>query len=109
MIKVMGTDNALKLGKIINKWNEEFMSSSPAIAMVFEGPEAVAKGRAIVGHTIPANAEPGTIRGDFSKDNAVMANAERRAIHNLVHASGSVVEAQREIRHWFTPKELHRY
>lgn len=109
VVSVMGTDHPLKLGKIINKWNEDFLSSGPTVAMVFEGPDAVMMGRAIVGHTIPAKAESGTIRGDYSKDDAVIANSERRAIRNLVHASGSVAEANREIKHWFTAKELHRY
>ncbi len=108
VIKMMGTDHPLKLGKIINKWNEDFLSSGPTVAMVFSGKDAVTKGRSIIGHTIPANAAPGTIRGDYSKDNAVMANAERRAIRNLVHASGNVAEAEREIKHWFTKKELHK-
>lgn len=105
--KLMGTDHPLKLGKIINRWNEEFLSSGPTVAMVFQGTDAVKTGRVIVGHTIPASAAPGTIRGDFSKDTAVRANTERRAVYNLVHASGDVAEAQREIKHWFTKKELH--
>ena len=59
--------------------------------------------------TIPANAEMGTLRGDYSSDSPLMANAAKRTIRNLVHASGDVIEAQREIKHWFTAKEIHNY
>jgi len=107
--QLMGTDHPFKLGKIINRWNEIFLSSGPTVVMIFEGNNAVLSGRSIVGHTIPASAAPGTIRGDFSKDTAVRANTEHRAVYNLVHASGTVAEAKREIEHWFTAQELHRY
>ena len=108
-IKQMGTDVPMKIGEIINEWNVEFLSSDPVVAMVFQGLHAVEMGRKIVGATIPANAEMGTIRGDFSSDSPLMANASKRTIRNLVHASGDVKEAQREIKHWFSSKELHEY
>ena len=105
----MGTDVPMKIGEIINEWNVEFLSGTPVVAMVFQGLHVVEMGRKIVGATVPANAEMGTIRGDYSSDSPLMANAAKRTIRNLVHASGDVVEAQREIKHWFTPKELHEY
>ena len=108
-VKQMGTDVPMKIGEIINEWNFEFLSSGPVVAMVFQGLHAVEMGRKIVGATIPANAEMGTIRGDYSSDSPLMANKDKRTIRNLVHASGDVSEAQREIKHWFTPKELHEY
>lgn len=108
-MKVLGTKDALKIGKLINGWNFEFLSSSPIAAMVFEGPHAVEMGRKIVGFTLPFKAEIGTIRGDFSVDSSTLGNFNKRPIRNLVHASGSISEAKREIKHWFSPKELFSY
>ncbi len=108
-IKVLGTDNALEIGKMINNWNFEFLSSSPVIAMVFQGPHAVDMGRKIVGMTLPFKADIGTIRGDFSVDSSTLGNFNKRPIRNLVHASGSIQEAKREIKHWFSEKEIFKY
>jgi nucleoside-diphosphate kinase len=107
--KIMGTEDPFELGKIINQWNETFMTSGPLVAMIFQGKNAVVVGRKIVGHTVPANADPGTIRGDFSKDSPLFANPKKRALRNLVHASGTVEEANRELKHWFSSKEIHHY
>ncbi len=109
VVKEMGTASPLELGKIINSWNIEFLSSSPVVAMIFEGLHAVEMGRKIVGSTIPAKADNGTIRGDYSIDSPVLANDRKRTIRNLVHASGSVEEAEREIKHWFSTKEVFTY
>ncbi|KAK2833621.1 hypothetical protein Q5P01_017510 [Channa striata] len=73
-----------------------YMSSGPVVVMVWEGHNVVQTSRAMVGHTNPVEALPGTIRGDFS-------------IHvsrNVVHASDSPDGAQREIQLWFQGKEL---
>jgi nucleoside-diphosphate kinase len=43
----------------------------------------------------------GTIRGDFSIDSPLLANKEKRAVMNLVHASETAEEAKHEIEHWF--------
>lgn len=107
--KMMGTENPMELGRIINEWNVNFLTSGPVAALVFEGLHAVEMGRKIVGHTLPIKADPGTIRGDFSADSPVIANSKKRTIRNLVHASGDVKEAQREISHWFKSSELHSY
>jgi nucleoside-diphosphate kinase len=65
--------------------------------------------RKLIGHTIPSMAEMGTIRGDYSVDSAVLANAGRRGIRNLIHASGNIAEAEMELKLWFPTKELHAY
>ena len=65
--------------------------------------------RKIVGKTIPSMAEMGTIRGDFSVDSPTLANVAKRAIHNVVHASGDQDEAAHELAHWFTEDEVHEY
>lgn len=100
------TADPMAIGRVINQWNVEFLTSGPVVAVVFEGPHAVAVGRKIVGNTIPAKAEIGTIRGDHSTESPVIANAENRAMRNLVHASGDVDEARREIALWFAESEL---
>ena len=105
-VKLLGTKDPAKIGQMINKWNMDFLTSGPVIAMVFRGLHAVEMGRKIVGNTIPAKAELGSIRGDFSVDSPLLANDEQRSVRNLVHASGSVEEAQREIKHWFNLKEI---
>ncbi|XP_075993114.1 nucleoside diphosphate kinase, mitochondrial [Genypterus blacodes] len=73
-----------------------YMTSGPVVVMVWEGHNVVQTSRAMVGQTNPAEARPGTVRGDFS-------------IHvsrNVVHASDSLEGAQREIQLWFQGQEL---
>ena len=55
----------------------------------------------LLGSTIPAGAKRGTIRGDFSKETVVMANREKQAIRNFIHASGDAKEDEEEIKLWF--------
>ncbi|HLG90554.1 MAG TPA: nucleoside-diphosphate kinase [Candidatus Saccharimonadales bacterium] len=106
---VFGTEDAHAIGLQLQKWLVEFLVSGPVIAMVLEGDNAVKTVREIAGHTIPAKADSGTIRGDYSDDSALKANAEKRSIKNLVHASGDRAEADFEIGLWFTEEELHSY
>lgn len=107
--KTMGTNDPKKLGKMVWQWNVDFLTSGPIIAMVVSGVNSVEVVRKIVGHTIPQNAETGTIRGDFTVDSVILANANKRAMRNIIHASGDVQEARREISHWFTAKEIYNY
>ena len=86
-----------------------YMTSGPVIAMVWEGAHAVELVRKITGGTEPRSAAIGTIRGDFVPDSYQIADAAHRAIRNLIHASGSVAEAQMEIPHWFREDELISY
>ena len=51
----------------------------------------------------------GTIRGDFVIDSYKMSDGDNRAVRNLVHASGSVKEAEDEISHWFKKEEIFEY
>ena len=74
----------------------DFITSAPTLALVVEGEGAIATVRTTMGATNPANAAPGTIRGDFSLS---MPN-------NLVHGSDSPESAEREIRLWFADSEL---
>lgn len=105
----LGTEEALEIGKMIQKWNVDFLTSGPVIAVAVKGIHAIAMVRKIVGKTIPSQAEMGTIRGDFSVDSAALANSGKRAIHNVVHASGNAEEAKHELKHWFKPEEIYDY
>lgn len=108
-LKEVGSDDALEIGKMVAEWNVKFLTSGPMVAMVVQGIHAVDMVRKIVGKTIPAVAEMGTIRGDFSVDSPTLANAGKRAIHNIVHASGDQAEAEHELKHWFDDKEINEY
>ena len=105
-LKEIGTDDPVEIGRNIRKWSMEFLSRGPVIAFVLEGNNAVANVRRLVGKTIPSTADAGTIRGDYSVDSSILANREKRAVHNLVHASGTVEEAKEEIKLWFKEDEL---
>ena len=106
---MMGTDDPAEIGRQVRGWLIDFMQTTPVIAAVLEGVHAVTVTRKIVGKTLPVFAEPGTIRGDFSADAPTVANAGRRPVRNLIHASGTVEEAEHEIALWFAPGELHAY
>ena len=69
----------------------EFITGGPLVAMVMEGPEAVAAARQVIGATNPIEAAPGSIRGDFALE----------VTTNLVHGSDSDDSAKREIGIWF--------
>lgn len=107
--KMLGTKDPKKIGDIVRVWLLDYIVSGPVFAAVFEGPHAVELVRKICGHTLPLLSAPGTIRGDYSFDSALLANTGKRAIKNLIHASGTVEEAKYEIPLWFGPKEIQKY
>ena len=109
LLAVMGTDDPLEIGWEVRQWLIKFMLTTPIVAAVLEGVHAVSITRKIVGATLPVFAEPGTIRGDFSADAPTVANVERRPVRNLIHASGSVEDAEHEIGLWFRPPEIFTY
>ena len=76
-----------------------FITSGPAVAMVWEGDQAVAVVRKLVGETNPQNAAPGSIRGDLAMFTG----------NNVVHASDSTESASREIGLFFRSEEIHNY
>lgn len=97
----IGTSVAAEIGEQVHKWNMEYISSAPVLAMVWEGTHAVEVVRKLCGPTLPLLAAPGTIRGDYSSNSAISENVENKPIRNLVHASGTLEEAEREIELWF--------
>jgi nucleoside-diphosphate kinase len=74
----------------------EFITSAPTLALVLEGESAISIVRTTMGATNPADAAPGTIRGDLA-----LAMPD-----NLVHGSDSPESAEREIGLWFSDDEL---
>ena len=77
----------------------DYVTSSPVIAIVFEGKNAVSIVRTLVGATNPAEALPGTIRGDYGLETG----------RNVIHASDSDQSANREIALFFDSNELFDY
>jgi nucleoside-diphosphate kinase len=78
---------------------EEFITSSPIVAMAVEGLEVIRVVREMLGATNGLKAAPGTIRGDFSSSRQM----------NLVHASDSEESANRELALYFQPNEICEY
>lgn len=104
------------IGQMITRRGEKtfditlsMMTEGPVIAMVFEGVEAVALVRKLVGTTEPKSAAPGTIRGDYTHMSFGYADEAGKGIPNLIHASGDEQEAEKEIAHWFRPEEIFDY
>jgi len=73
-----------------------YITSGPVMAMVWEGPQAVAAVRQTMGATRPTEAAPGTIRHDYALEVG----------RNLTHASDSPENAEIEISIWFKPEEI---
>jgi nucleoside-diphosphate kinase len=101
LIRDFGTEEPRGIGEVVKSRLIRFMTSGPVIALVIGGNHAVKKVRNLAGYTIPAEAEPGTIRCDFSSDSPDLATAENRSVENLIHASGNTEEAAYEIELWF--------
>ena len=77
----------------------EFMTSAPIVALAIEGRGAIELVRILNGETDPQKSQPGTIRGDFSVN----------ITHNIVHASDSPQNAQRELEIVFASDERYKY
>ena len=103
------SEDPLEITAIILNNLKEYLSSGPVVCMVWQGAHAVELVRKITGGTEPRSSDVGTIRGDYVLDSYNMADADGRAIPNLLHASGSVAEANKEISHWFKPEEIINY
>jgi nucleoside-diphosphate kinase len=90
------THYAVHKGKPFYEGLIRYITSSPVMAMVWEGPNAIAAVRQTMGATRPLEAAPGTIRHDFGLEVG----------RNLTHASDSPETAVQEIALWFKPEEL---
>jgi nucleoside-diphosphate kinase len=107
--EIYGTEDETELGKNALAGLIQYMQSGPVVAMVIEGIQAIDMMRKLVGATLPFKADMGTIRGDYSVDNPVVANVEGRSIHNLIHASENPQEAEHEIKLWFKGETICDY
>src|SRR6185369_12978273 len=105
-VEAQGTSDPKEIGKMVKGALVEYLTSGPVVAMVIQGIHAIDMVRKLAGNTLPVFAEMGTIRGDYSVDSPSVANVERRAIHNIMHASETVEEANNEIGLWFTAEEI---
>jgi nucleoside-diphosphate kinase len=76
-----------------------FITSSPVVALALEGPSAISTTRKIMGATNPADADPGTVRGDLAVDMG----------RNLIHGSANADDAARELALFFNDSELVSY
>lgn len=90
---------AVHKGKDFYEALVKFLSSCPAVVMVWEGEGVIDMVRKIIGPTFGNDAEPGTIRGDFCCSNR----------YNLVHGSDSPKTAEEEIELFFEPDEIIDY
>jgi nucleoside-diphosphate kinase len=96
-------------GEAVLKANARYLSSGPVVAMVWQGNQAVALVRKITGGTEPLTSDVGTVRGDLTLDSYAIADIDQRSVRNLIHASGDVKEAEKEIAIWFEEDELLKY
>jgi nucleoside-diphosphate kinase len=87
---------AVHMGKSFYESLIRYITSSPVMAMVWEGPNAVAAVRQTMGSTRPGEAAPGSLRHDFALEVG----------RNLTHASDSVENGIFEVNLWFQPEDL---
>lgn len=103
------SNNPEKIGEKVLLNLKKYLTSGPIIAMVWEGMNAVGVIKKITGSTEPLSSDVGTIRGDYTIDSYEIADIDNRAVRNLIHASSSKKDAEKEIKVWFRPKEIFNY
>lgn len=103
------SNDPMEIAREIQKYLVNYLSAGPVIVMVIEGAHAIAHVRKIRGATNPLGADVGTITGDYTIDSYFISDLDNRAIRNLVHASGSVDEAENEIKIWFKKNDILDY
>jgi nucleoside-diphosphate kinase len=105
---VVGID-PLTHGETILYKLQNYITSGPVVIMVWQGAHVVDVVRKLVGGTEPRTSDVGTIRGDFVHDSYEISNIEGRSVRNVIHASSSIEDAQKEIEVWFAPDEVISY
>jgi len=112
-LKEQGKDTSGKtatdIGEKVLDNLSKYMTSGPVVAMVWQGAHSIDVVRKIVGKTEPRTSDVGTIRGDFVLDSYEMADVDGRAVRNLIHASSSTEDAEKEIKNWFKDEEVLNY
>jgi nucleoside-diphosphate kinase len=99
----------LTYGKTILQKLQNYITSGQVVIMVWQGAHVVDVVRKLVGGTEPRTSDVGTIRGDFVHDSYEISNIENRSVKNVVHASSSIEDAEKEINVWFKPEEIMSY
>jgi nucleoside-diphosphate kinase len=94
--ELAGTHYAIHQGKPFYAGLIQYITSAPVMAMVWEGPNAVAAVRQTMGATRPTEAAPGSLRHDFALEIG----------RNLTHASDTVENGEKEVALWFKKEEL---
>ncbi len=107
--KIPPSEDPIKVTDVILANLLKYITSGPVVAMIWQGMNAVGVVRKVTGGTEPLTSDVGTIRGDLTIDSYEMADTDGRAVRNLIHASGSAEEAEKEIPVWFTPQEILDY
>ncbi len=97
----------IEIATRVQGWLKKALGSGMIVALAIRGNCAVEIVRKLVGSTEPKTAASGTIRGDFSTDSYDLADVEKRSVRNIVHASGTVDEAKRELEVWFEKKVIY--
>ena len=100
---------AIEYGRDIIGGIAKYITAGPVVMMVLEGHQATAVVTNLVGTTEPANADVGTIRGDFTIDSYALSARDDRAVRNLIHCSEDAAEGERETAIWFTEEEIIKY
>jgi nucleoside-diphosphate kinase len=103
------TNDPVEAGEKVLDALKKYMTAGPVIAMVWQGAHVVEIIRKVTGGTEPLSSDVGTIRGDFVHDSYQIADTDNRAVRNLIHASGSTEEANKEIDLWFGAEEIISY
>ncbi|OQA37177.1 MAG: Nucleoside diphosphate kinase [Parcubacteria group bacterium ADurb.Bin326] len=104
-----GEDIITRRGEKVRQLLIDFITTGPILAIVIEGVNAVENVRMMVGSTEPKSALPGTIRGDYSHISYARADAAGKAVANIIHASATPEEADKEIHIWFSEEEIYSY
>ncbi|OQX51546.1 hypothetical protein B5M47_00345 [candidate division CPR3 bacterium 4484_211] len=98
-----------EIGRWVRQMIIDDVCGKPMLVMVWEGAHAVALGRKTAGSTNPLDADVGTIRGDYTVESYEVADHLGHPIRNILHASGSVEEAEKEIGIYFRKEEIVSY
>ncbi|MDO8741641.1 MAG: nucleoside-diphosphate kinase [Candidatus Roizmanbacteria bacterium] len=107
--KIFNTNDAIQIGRTVKKWLITYFQESPVLIMALESYDCIEIVRKLSGNTIPVLANPGTIRGDFSHDTIDLANEQNRPLRNIIHASDTVEDGEKEVNLWFAKEELFSY
>jgi len=100
-------DIAARHGERVRELLLEYITEGPVIAAVLQGVSAISVVRKLSGDTEPKKSPAGTIRGDYAHVSYGFCDDAGLAVRNIIHASSSLEDAEREINLWFSPAEVY--